>query len=205
MNSGTQHQFEESTGSLEENQTTNQLTAAQSESKRHAASNAPSLSSGDFEPDYAALKYRRPRDLMASKMATGLGWFSIALGLAEVFAPRQLGEAIGVGERTRLLPALGLREIASGVGILSGERPAGAVWSRVGGDAVDLALLGAALFSPNAKKGRVLAAAAAVAGVTALDYICAQQLSENISDRDGNVMAPTTEGQPSGRRASHIL
>src|SRR4030095_14276171 len=49
---------------------------------------------------------------------------------------------------------------------------------RVGGDALALACLGAALTSDEAKPGRIAAAMAAVAGVTALDVRCSQQLSQ---------------------------
>ena len=40
---------------------------------------------------------------------------------------------------------LGVREITSGVGILSNERTAEWLWSRVAGDVMDLALLSRAL------------------------------------------------------------
>jgi hypothetical protein len=207
MNSGTQFQREDEETTLigERSSALTPIERQATEALSAPRGNHPSHSAGDFAPDYVALKYRRARDVTAAKMATGLGWFSIALGLAELLAPRPLGAAIGVGDHDKLLPALGLREIASGVGILTQPRPAGAVWSRVGGDAMDLALLGAALLSRNSNKARVLAAIGAVAGVTALDYICAQQLSEHLGDHDGNIMAPTTEGQPSGRRASSIF
>jgi uncharacterized membrane protein len=116
------------------------------------------------------------------KIARGLGWFSIGLGLAEIVAPRGLARLIGVrGDHTGLFRALGMREIASGVGILAARRPSGALagWllSRVGGDAMDLALLGAALASPRSNRGRAASAMAAVAGVTALDVITSLQLT----------------------------
>ena len=72
---------------------------------------------------------------------------------------------------------MGVREIVSGVGILAQPRPSGWVWARVGGDLLDLAYLGSALNSDYARRGRVTAAMAAVAGVTALDVLCAEQLS----------------------------
>jgi len=102
----------------------------------------------------------------------GLGWFSIGLGLGGVLAPGLLARMIGVGDAktTRVvLRLVGFRELASGVGILSSRRPAGWLWARVAGDAMDLALLTAALASPRAQRGRVAAATTAMAGVTALD------------------------------------
>src|SRR3954470_10879081 len=111
------------------------------------------------------------------RLARGLGWFSIGLGLAEVLAPGGLAKMIGVPERRALFRALGFREIASGVAILTQRKPAPGLWSRVGGDAMDLALLGAAMGSRRANKGRLAGAVAAVAGVTALDVICSRQIS----------------------------
>jgi len=108
-------------------------------------------------------------------MAKALGWFSVGLGLAEVAAPRQLSRFIGVQERPNLVRLLGIREIASGLGILLQDSPAPWLWSRVVGDAVDLALLGAALSSDHSDRKRVGVATAAVVGVTALDIISSRR------------------------------
>jgi uncharacterized membrane protein len=51
------------------------------------------------------------------------------------------------------------------------------MWSRVGGDAMDLALLGAASNLKKSNRGRIAMASAAFAGVAALDAICSQRLS----------------------------
>jgi uncharacterized membrane protein len=112
------------------------------------------------------------------RLARGLGWFSLGLGLAEVVAPRAITRLIGVrGDHNILVRLLGLREIGHGIGILSQRRPVGAVWSRVVGGAIDLACLSAAFSSPKADRGRLTAATAAVIGVAAVDIACAQQLS----------------------------
>jgi uncharacterized membrane protein len=117
------------------------------------------------------------------QLAKALGWFSIALGLAEAAAPQGLARGIGVNDDVatlRLLRALGLRELLGGIGILlTRHRPVGWLWARVGGDAMDLALLGLALSSDRVKHGRAGAATAAVAGVTALDVFCGWQLSRS--------------------------
>jgi hypothetical protein len=106
-----------------------------------------------------------------------LGWFSIGLGLAELLAPRGLSRLIGVRDHRPLVRILGLREITSGVGILTRPRPSGWLWSRVAGDAMDLALLGAAFRSYRGRALRLAAATAAVAGVTLLDVMCSRGLS----------------------------
>jgi len=112
------------------------------------------------------------------QLAQALGWFSIGLGLIEVLAPRQLVKIIGVDNHSKLVRALGIREIATGIGILGQrQQPAPWLWARVAGDVIDLAALGIALNSSTANKGRVAAAAGAVAGVTVLDVRCSRRLS----------------------------
>jgi uncharacterized membrane protein len=118
-------------------------------------------------------------NVSAVQLARGLGWFSIGLGLAELLAPRGVAKIAGVrGSNAGFIRLMGLREIAHGVAIFAqGKRPAAAVWSRVAGDALDLAALAAAAASPNSDKGRVAFATANVLAVTALDVLCARQLS----------------------------
>jgi len=116
----------------------------------------------------------------ASRRTRCLGWLSIGLGLAEIAAPRQVARAIGIRDadrNRRALRAIGVREIASGVGILTQDRPVTPVWSRVGGDVMDLALLGRAFGSDTSRRERVAAATAAVLGVTLLDVLAGRELS----------------------------
>jgi uncharacterized membrane protein len=114
----------------------------------------------------------------AKRLAAGLGWFSVGLGLAELLAPKAIAKITGVSEkRTGLIQLYGLRELAAGVAIFSQKNPAEAVWSRVAGDVMDLTSLSFACFSPDAKRGRITFATANVLAVTALDVMCARQLS----------------------------
>jgi hypothetical protein len=109
-------------------------------------------------------------------LAQGLGWFSIGLGVAELIAPEPLARFLGMEEHTRLIRAYGAREIATGIGILTQEDPTPWMWGRVGGDALDLGTLALGLSRDNPQRGNVAMAMAAVAGVTALDIMCAQRL-----------------------------
>ncbi len=121
------------------------------------------------------------------QLTRALGWFSIGLGLAQIMMPRSVARLIGVNDdqaTESVLRAVGVREIASGIGILTQPNPAGWVKARVGGDVMDLALLGAELNADDAQRDRVTKTMVAVAGVTALDVYCSQQLS----------------GQPSGNQ-----
>jgi uncharacterized membrane protein len=125
-------------------------------------------------------------DGSAEQLARFLGWFSIGLGIAEIVAPRQLAEMIGVQNRPGVFRLMGIREIGSGVAILSQEQPAGAVWSRVAGDMLDLALLGSQLDSDNPERQKTLAATMSVLGVTAVDLYTARTLSQQSNGGSGS-------------------
>jgi uncharacterized membrane protein len=108
----------------------------------------------------------------------GLGLFSLGLGLTELAAAPQLSKWLLGAENRRTrgtLRALGVREIASGLGLLAGGRPTGWLWSRVVGDAMDLGLLALAFTGKRARMAPIATASAAVLGVAALDVWAAQR------------------------------
>ena len=113
----------------------------------------------------------------ADTMARGLGWFSIALGLTELAMPRTLTRTLGMQGSETLMSAYGLREVATGIGILCARDPTPWVWGRVAGDALDLGTLATALDRGNPRRENAGLAFATVLGVTALDVICATALS----------------------------
>src|SRR4051812_41320663 len=76
-------------------------------------------------------------------LARGLGWFSLALGALEVMAPRQVTRPLGMAGHEPLCMTYGLREIVTGVGILTSHDPTPWLWGRVVGDALDLATVAA--------------------------------------------------------------
>jgi hypothetical protein len=120
---------------------------------------------------------RHRPDKAAQALASGLGWFSIGLGLAEVIAPKSLARTLGMEGKEGIIRAYGVREIMTGVAILASHDPTPWIWGRVGGDGLDLATLAPHLSGDNPKQGNAAVAAAAVAGVTALDVLCAQRLT----------------------------
>jgi hypothetical protein len=108
----------------------------------------------------------------ADRLARNLGWFSIGLGAAEIIAARSLARALGMRGMEPLLRAFGARELASGMLTLSADKSVG-MWSRVAGDAVDLATLVRAMHPHNWQRDNVKLATAAVLGVTLLDLFAA--------------------------------
>ncbi len=115
-------------------------------------------------------------------LAKGLGIFSFALGIPQVLAPGRVNRMIGVRDDAKsrmLMRAVGLREIAAGVGIFSRRHPTEWIWARVAGDTMDLALLGSALRSKSRQPARTLAATGAVAGALAADLVDGLRLSRS--------------------------
>lgn len=106
----------------------------------------------------------------ASQLSQLLGWFSVGLGLAELLMPRRIARAAGMAQHPRLFRAMGLRELVSGAGILTRPHPTGWLWSRVAGDAIDLALLGMA-GRRSTHSQRLAFVTAAVTGITVLDLL----------------------------------
>jgi uncharacterized membrane protein len=119
-------------------------------------------------------------DRQTEQLSAALGWFSIALGVSELAAPRTVARAAGLPHSSvPLLRVLGAREIGHGISILAQpDRPA-PIWSRVAGDAVDLAVLFSAFRSDESDRARVSGAMAALASVAAVDVLCASRLGRN--------------------------
>ena len=110
------------------------------------------------------------------KMAQGLGYFSIGLGLAELLAPQSLCRMLDMDGEETLIRAYGVRELATGVAILTSHDPTPWIWGRVAGDALDIGTLATATRGTPEKRDNVVGAFAALVGVTALDAICATGL-----------------------------
>jgi uncharacterized membrane protein len=102
-------------------------------------------------------------------LAGYFGWLSVGLGLAALLAPRKMGELTGLDDRHALIRAVGARELATGVGLLTQTRTTPWLWSRVVGDAMDLAVLGLAHTGTQRGRSRAIGAAAVVAAIAAAD------------------------------------
>jgi len=117
-------------------------------------------------------------DVAPTGLARGLGWFSVALGIGELVAPKKLAQLIGIeedGATSFVMRLLGAREITAGLGVLAAPQRPGTLWARVAGDIIDLGLLGLAAGTKRTSAPRLAAAVAAVGGVMALDIIAARR------------------------------
>jgi uncharacterized membrane protein len=110
------------------------------------------------------------------QLSRALGWASVGLGLPLLVRPTDTAQAVGIGSspRHRLAATLvGIREFAAAAGLL--VRPSSVwLWSRVAGDAMDLAMLGRALKNSDGRGiRRTAAATAGVAAIAAVDLYAA--------------------------------
>ncbi len=126
-----------------------------------------------------------PSSLSASdRLGRNLGWFSIGLGLAEIFAAEKITSALGMRGKENLIRAFGVREIGAGFMTLSVDKQVGLA-SRIAGDALDIATLASAMHPGNRKRENVGVALAIVAGVTLLDIIATGATTVRHTSRQG--------------------
>jgi uncharacterized membrane protein len=132
-------------------------------------------------------------------LSRGRGWFSIALGLTEIAMPRLFSRWIGLEPRARtswILRAVGVRELAAGVSLLAMPHRPEPLWSRVIGDAMDLALLGMGARSRRRHAMRLAGALTAVASATALDVLAARRTQRVYTEANKPVIFSTTINKP---------
>jgi len=118
------------------------------------------------------------------KVSIGLGWFSLALGAAELLAGRRIARALDVPDHAGTVRGFGMRELASGAALLSAPGNPGRVATRVAGDALDLGALGlAARTSPGNRL--IWGALGFVVAAAVLDTLVARGLRAT-ADLPGN-------------------
>ncbi|WP_067334292.1 hypothetical protein [Stappia indica] len=138
---------------------------------------------------------------VSDSVARALGWFSIGLGAVQLCLPHKITRALGMQGKETLVRTIGLREISSGVTSLSTERAAG-LWSRVGGDLLDLATLLPEYRRGNPKNENVGLALAAVGVLCLIDLSAAKAVTERQSRRGPFRNYGRRSGFPAGVEAS---
>jgi len=130
------------------------------------------MSNDDIRHPLSRVIPSRPFGPMRSP-ARALGWFSIALGLAELAMPRRMARVAGAPNLPALTRACGLREVGTGIGILTSKDPSPWLWVRVAGDALDIAAVGGGLVT-RGRPLRTLTSLAVLVGVTLIDMKVAE-------------------------------
>jgi len=107
-----------------------------------------------------------------------LGQNAIGLGLWGLLAPKGVNRFLGSDASPQATQVVfGARELATGMALFSDPTKASALWARVAGDALDIALLSRLNRPDNPKRGNVKLALGVVLAVTALDVIAAVRMT----------------------------
>ena len=117
----------------------------------------------------------RAGDRRARRVTRALGVLSLALGVGQLAAPRDVARRAGVDDiedAADVVSLVGARQLVHAAGLLAGR--SGWIWTRVAGDVVDLILLAPATGARRRKRRqRARTATAAVAALTAVDLTAA--------------------------------
>jgi uncharacterized membrane protein len=124
-----------------------------------------------------------------------LGWFSVALGVGELVAPKAVAKLVGARPTTVAKLAIrlaGVRELGTGTAILMMPNRPLPLALRAIGDALDLGLLGLAARQRRSRGGRLAITAAAVAGIAALDVAASVRAARHFEAMNHSVVCSVT-------------
>lgn len=134
------------------------------------------------------------------RLTRSLGWASFGLGIPMLLIPDEVDRVAGIAPGTTargLTRSVGVRELVHGAGLLAPKPGPRWIWTRVAGDAMDLtALMRSMLRRGRNDRKRILAATAAIAGITVIDlYAARREHPTSRKDRQVKLTATTTVGK----------
>jgi uncharacterized membrane protein len=133
---------------------------------------------------------RASQDRASEGTARFLGWFSLGLGAAALAGRSRVSRLCGIDDsRTAqtVLQIAGVRELGHAAALLIPRRAGWGVWTRVAGDAMDLAACGQALRHRRGdRRQRMMYTTWAVAGITAVDLWTAIRVTRGRRMNDRN-------------------
>jgi hypothetical protein len=140
---------------------------------------APRLSVGPSDKKMNLATDRvRAAPAISPTLSMNIGMTAIALGLWGTLFPKHVARTLGVDAPTPVVQAIfGLRELWTGFTLAGDPTKSGMLWTRVAGDAFDIAVLKSLDTPRNPQRGTARAALGFVLAVTALDVITAVRMS----------------------------
>ena len=110
------------------------------------------------------------------KLARGIGWVSIGVGLALVAAPARTVRRFGMGERPNLGRSLGVRDLVLGAGLLRSENLSRWLRARAISDAADAALLIGGAASGAFPRGQAMVGLTVATSFSVLSFALARRI-----------------------------
>lgn len=128
-------------------------------------------------PPGRPFRYQREDERGLSPIAAGLGLFVLGLGITKLLAPRTVSNSSGVHADDALVRASGALNLASGINLLNGGKPAPLGLARLGCVAMEATLIGRAAASAKSsdRRRRIGISAAVIGAAAAFDLIAAIQ------------------------------
>ena len=115
-----------------------------------------------------------------NSLAKPLGWFSLALGAAELLMPRKIAAAHGAPEGKNVVRGFGAREIAAGAAVLARPTSPLPLLARAAGDVLDIGAAGMAVRKASGTTRKIaVASLATVVGFLALDLLVARSVAKS--------------------------
>lgn len=113
-------------------------------------------------------------------VARSAAWFSITLGVIELVAPHAVARAAGLRPgSSHVVRLCGVREIATGIGLLRARNAAPWLWGRVAGDLLDAKLIASLSDHHNvAGLAKAVSAVAVIGTVGGADVMAAQHYKQ---------------------------
>jgi hypothetical protein len=120
----------------------------------------------------------RAKPAVTPQISMTIGMTAIGLGIWGSLFPRSVKRALGIAAPTvAVAAAFGARELWSGFKLAEDPTRIDVLWTRVGADVFDIAVLGALNNRSNPKRGNARLALGAVLAITALDVLTAVRMS----------------------------
>lgn len=108
-----------------------------------------------------------------------MGVFSYVLGTMQVLRPGTVNRMMGVPDHNPnhvVQRLLGVREIATGTGVLFGDNTGGWMWGRVAGDLMDIGIIGGQLAGRLGTRHRLIGTLVFLTAVLVYDAKIAMRL-----------------------------
>ncbi len=110
------------------------------------------------------------------RLARGVGWVSIGVGLALLASPSRAVRGLGMGERPNLGRLMGARDLVLGAGLLRGGNTTTWLRARGAADALDAAVILAGMASGAFPRNRAPVGLAMATGFSVLSFVLARRM-----------------------------
>ena len=111
-------------------------------------------------------------------ISIGFGLASIGIAALELLAPRSFARLTGIAGQEKAVEFMGIRELGTGIALLSPMRPSPWMMARAAGDLFDAAIFASAMGASNSRRNAARVMFAASLGGFCVDAFFATRVKE---------------------------